>query len=275
MTGSEMLNLMLDRYKDFISLTTPTTGKAAIKGLNVSQLSRGIFLTYSVQDDVYPRLSEIAELKISNSGGTEEIFNIAFIDSWHTYESSLEALGLIENKMIDNSFIFVHDCFPPNLELISESFSPGSWCGVTFAAFRDYAVSSGRDWATVVDDYGLGILGPRNSGKRKDSSEFDVRWASMTMKEKIASYAESPISVMRGVQSSDLPAVINAMERNQDVSNYVNFDHPMTIPASNLTKQRDEAIRQRDAAIEQRDAILQSYSWRLTKILRYLRANKP
>jgi len=273
-TGSEMLNLMFDRYKDFISLTTPTTGKAAIKGLNISQLSRCIFLTYSVQDDVYPRLSAIAELKISDNGA-EEIFNIAFIDSWHTYESSLEALGLIENKMIDNSFIFVHDCFPPNLELISESFIPGSWCGVTFAAFRDYAVSSGRDWATVVDDYGLGILGPRNSVKRKDSSEFDVRWASMTMKEKIASYAESPISVMRGVQSSDLLAVIDAMERHGDVSDYVNFDHPMTIPASNLTKQRDEAIRQRDAAIEQRDAILQSYSWRLTKILRYLRANKP
>ncbi len=274
MTGSEMLNLMLDRYKDFISLTTPITGNAVIKGLNISQLSRGIFLTYSVQDDVYPRLSEIAELKISDNGA-EEIFNMAFIDSWHTYESILEALRLIENKMIDNSFIFVHDCFPPNLELISESFIPGPWCGVTFAAFRDYAVSSGRDWATVVDDYGLGILGPRNSVKRKDSSEFDVRWASMTMKEKIASYAESPISVMRGVQSSDLLAVIDAMERHGDVSDYVNFDHPMTIPASNLTKQRDEAIRQRDAAIEQRDAILQSYSWRLTKILRYLRANKP
>lgn len=270
-----MLNLMLGRYKDFISLTTPTTGKAAISGLNIGRLSRGIFLTYSVQDDVYPRFSEIAELKICNSGGTEEIFNIAFIDSWHTYESSLEALRLIENKMIDNSFIFVHDCFPPNLELISESFSPGSWCGVTFAAFRDYAMTSGRDWATVVDDYGLGILGPRNSVKRQNGSEFDIHWASMTMKEKIASYVESPISVMRGVQSSDFLAIIDAMESHQDVSNYVHSDHPMSIPASNLVKQRDEAIRQRDAVIKQRDAMRESYSWRLTKILRYLRTNKP
>ncbi|CAB4862949.1 unannotated protein [freshwater metagenome] len=259
-----MLNLMLGRYKDFISLTTPTTGKAAISGLNIGRLSRGIFLTYSVQDDVYPRLSEIAELKISNSGGTEEIFNIAFIDSWHTYESSLEALRLIENKMIDNSFIFVHDCFPPNLELISESFSPGSWCGVTFAAFRDYAMTSGRDWATVVDDYGLGILGPRNSVKRKDSSEFDVRWASMTMKEKIASYAESPISVMRGVQSSDFLTIIEAMEQRQDISPYINSNSTLKIPASNLALQRD-------VAIQQRDAMLESRSWRATKVFRSLK----
>lgn len=273
MTSAEMLNAMLGRYKNFISLTTPTTGKAAIKGLNTSQLSRAVFLTYSVQEDSYPRFSEISKIKISENAA-EECFDIAFIDSWHTYESSMDALALIEPKMIDNSFIFVHDCFPSNLELISENFIPGPWCGVTFAAFRDFAISSGRDWVTVVDDYGLGILGPRNSQTKDSSTETIDGWQKKTMKEKISAYVEAPISIMRGVQSSDFLAIIEAMENRANISGYVNTHSTFTIPASNLVQQRDEAIQQRDHALQIVSDMQKSRSWKYTRFLRDLRMKK-
>jgi len=109
----------------------------------------------------------------------------------------------------------------------------------------------------VVDDYGLGILGPRKPQIKDTSSEIDATWQKMDIKEKISAYAATPIAVMRGVQSSDFLAIIEAMEQRQDISPYINSKSTLKIPASNLALQRDVAIQQRDVAIQQRDVAIQ------------------
>ena len=268
MTGSEMLNIMLNQYKYFIALSTPITGNAVISGVNLVSPHQAIFLTYSEQEDEYPRLSMLQDKLEKDHDNSVGLSNLAFVDPWHTYKSSLDALHLIEKKMSDNSFIFVHDCFPPYSEYIEEDFLPGSWCGVTFAAFRDCALTSNREWVTVMDDFGVGILGPRSNTSKVLESGLDSSWSSMSIKQKIAAYVATPVAVMRGVQAKDFVEIIKSLQEGKDILGFIDFNSKMVIPPNNLLFQRDQAVRQRNEAIQQRDQVLQSKSWRYTQLLR-------
>ncbi len=90
-------------------------------------------------------------------------FDLAFVDPYHSYESSEAAFRLFGRSTRDHGWLIAHDCLP-SYELTSPDLVIGAWCGSTYAGFRDVARKSDRAWFVVDDNYGLGVLGPRKTG---------------------------------------------------------------------------------------------------------------
>jgi len=86
-------------------------------------------------------------------------YDVILVDPFHSYEASYRDLADAVGVLTDRGTVVVHDCFPPDENLVAPDWTPGAWCGATFIAFIDFLNDHPElACATVDTDYGCGIL---------------------------------------------------------------------------------------------------------------------
>lgn len=128
-------------------------------------------------------------------------FDVAFLDPYHSYESSEAAFRLFGRSTRHHGWLIAHDCMP-SYALTSPVLVIGAWAGSTYAAFRDVAVKSDRAWFVVDDDYGLGVLGPRRTGHlvvHDVPASLTAEWGRADIARKRELYRDHASLLMRAV----------------------------------------------------------------------------
>lgn len=89
-------------------------------------------------------------------------YDIIFIDSFHTFEHSIQDIEFAYSLLNDNGFIIIHDCAPPSINVIGE-YKSGAWCGQTYSAFIHFRMKTPYIKSSVVNvDFGCGIISKNN-----------------------------------------------------------------------------------------------------------------
>lgn len=201
-------------------LTSPTTGKRLLDSLSVSMFETLISVRYSPEIDVrngaagYQGLSDALSCVRQMAG-----FDVAFVDPFHSYEESLRAIRESLACLDDAGWMVLHDCFPPHA-LTGNDYQPGDWCGFTYAAFRDAASSGDRAWFVVDSDYGLGVLGPKNSFPLVDDgidATLASAWASASLEGKRELFKTSGRQLLRVIAADRTETVVSRLLLNQPV----------------------------------------------------------
>lgn len=85
-------------------------------------------------------------------------YDIIFIDSYHTFEQSVQDIEFAYSLLNDNGFIIIHDCAPTNINLIG-NYKSNAWCGQTYSAFIHFRMKTPYIKSNVVNiDFGCGII---------------------------------------------------------------------------------------------------------------------
>ncbi|MBI5156600.1 MAG: hypothetical protein HZA58_01155 [Acidimicrobiia bacterium] len=181
MQGHELLRDLAaaTNAKRCLIVTSEDTGNPFLANLRIARFETLVSLQYGdlAQDGSASRYRPIGQ--VAREARRLGQFDVAFLDPFHTYRSSLAALRRIGRSTRRHGWMVVHDCYPP-YDYSSDTFRPGPWCGSTYAAFRDVAMPSDRAWFVVDDDYGLGVLGPLKTGhliRHVLPAELARRWA--------------------------------------------------------------------------------------------------
>ena len=155
-------------YTSYLEVATETTGLmfGLISRDVFSSADRVMYRLHPKYDDGLPiwhrtALADSTECfrALEAAGRT---FDLVFVDSYHTYESSRRDLELALERLQPGGTVVVHDCRPAKPELATPSFKEGSWLGVTYLAFLDLVNERPDLEYCVVDlDTGCGILRPR------------------------------------------------------------------------------------------------------------------
>jgi len=135
-------------------------------------------------------------------------FDLVLIDPFHDYADSIDVLTAAIELAGDDGMVLVHDCMPPR-QFVADTFRPGPWAGMTFAAFRDLAPHTGREWFVVASEMGIGVLGPRVGAQ---PTAADLAWDALTKVGKIAAYVGDPRAVMNAVDIEAVPEALAALE---------------------------------------------------------------
>ncbi len=165
-------------YASYLEVATATTG------FMFDLISRDVFTTvdrimYSVPAEYEDGLPILHRTEATDS--TEcfralagRMFDLIFVDGWHTYENARRDLELALGRLNPHGTIVVHDCRPPNQDVATPGFKEGSWLGVTYLAFLDLVAERPELEYCVVDlDTGCGIL--RREGREAKTSSAPVR----------------------------------------------------------------------------------------------------
>ena len=154
-------------YRHYLELCTPTSGGRYAE-IDRSKFATCLRLMYQCPESYVPADGLTIDYRTTGLDISEclsrmredgQCVDIALIDSFHEYESSLRDLREGFRLISEGGTLVVHDCLPPTAELAQPKFIPGEWCGVTYQAFIDFV--SNRDdleFYTVDTDYGCGII---------------------------------------------------------------------------------------------------------------------
>jgi len=165
----EIASLLASRfgYTKYLEICTPTTG-GTFSAVDKQQFSRRVRVMYKRPADFvedpepidFSTEDESSEELLANIISSGERFDLVFIDSYHTYEASLRDIVYGLQLIGNGGLLLIHDCFPPNKACTASDFTPGEWCGVTFAAYLDTVLyTEDIHYVTVDSDYGCGIIG--------------------------------------------------------------------------------------------------------------------
>jgi hypothetical protein len=114
------------------------------------------------------RNSFVLEMKRMSRLNTR--FDIIAIDPFHDYRASQLDLELCIDCLDRDGLLLSHDCAPSSAELAAPNFTPGNWCGTTYAALTVVALHHPELAVTVLDtDTGVGIV-------RRRSSRYRSHW---------------------------------------------------------------------------------------------------
>lgn len=152
-------------YRSYLELCSSTTGNCyhQIDKSKFKTCHRLMYRTPSSFDDGLDINFRSAHVGTKDLLETIHAFGLRYdiilVDSFHTlgpsYRDLVDAFGIVS----DHGTIVVHDCLPPTEELVAPEMIPGSWCGVTFAAFIDFVLENpGLKYLTIDTDYGCGII---------------------------------------------------------------------------------------------------------------------
>ncbi len=163
----DIINFLVRKYqlKNYIELCTPTTGRAH-KFIDRSRLTRSHRLMYrcpaefdddlpidfrSESEEIYHCMDEIYRSKLD--------YDLAFVDSFHTYNCSYRDLFSAFSVLGPRGIIVVHDCHPPDEAHVQPEFQERFWCGETYGAYIDFVNSlKNIEYYTVDTDYGCGVI---------------------------------------------------------------------------------------------------------------------
>lgn len=205
--AQDLVNLVAEgtRAKRCLALTARTTGNPALRGIFVEKFETFVSIQYDPdlvgrpRGDWYRSLDQSAQ----EIAGLEP-FDLAFVDPFHSYRSSIRALDIVARRTRPTGWIIVHDCLPPHA-LTTPRFVPGHWCGSTYAAFRDFAARGERAWFVVDTDFGLGVLGPEGTKSRISDvapAELLREWNAADLEGRRALLRTDGATIMRALPSA-------------------------------------------------------------------------
>ncbi len=202
------------RFRTVVVITAATTGNPALGTLDLTRADRAVTLQYAGEGQPGGlRLEDISkQVKLSHLAGT---FDVAMVDPHHTYESSLECLALALNMLRPSGVLLVHDCLPPP-EYTSPTFTPGNWCGTTFAAFRDLCVANRLRWFTLGTDFGIGVAVKK--GIPVERRVPGDAWTVQSHDEYLARYTTEPCAFMQVVGADDAHAALELALGDESVN---------------------------------------------------------
>lgn len=166
----EIINSLAKKwgYRSYLEICTPTTGctfdKVDAKLFSVYErfvyrcpkhVDDGSQYDYRTAQD---GSSDILDT-IWVARGRVPIYELIFVDPWHSLSDSLDDLRGAWKLLKPGGSLVVHDCCPPNADFASPEFRSGGWCGETYRAFVDF-LSFRKDvkFTTVDTDFGCGIV---------------------------------------------------------------------------------------------------------------------
>lgn len=89
----------------------------------------------------------------------DERYDIIFVDPFHSYAASIGDLHGALCLLRPGGVLVAHDCNPTDADMVSGQYQEGGWCGVTYQAFIDFALTLWPAVYCVVDtDYGCGVV---------------------------------------------------------------------------------------------------------------------
>lgn len=171
---SDMCNRLAKRnqYRSYLEIATNGTG------FQYGNISRDCFATIkriiyradwkkrdewpadwvTADDDICHTVNDIRE--------NGETFDVIFIDSFHSYESSRADLEGALELVNEGGIIAVHDCCPPRKEMTHPEPRNQAWVGETYLAFLDYVRDHRElDYCVVKTDFGVGLVWQKGVGR--------------------------------------------------------------------------------------------------------------
>jgi len=178
-----------NRYTKYLEICTPSTG------LRFSRVDESVLCwRHRLLYRCPAGYRDGAEITFRSEG--DEIshlldqamaYDLIFVDPYHTFECSMRDLQTALKMLRPGGTIVVHDCSPKDKQLCSASFRAGSWFGVTYCAYIEFALSDpSLVHYTVDSDCGCGVIKklPRATAtatatmteKDRRSNEFARLW---------------------------------------------------------------------------------------------------
>jgi SAM-dependent methyltransferase len=193
------------RFRRVAVITTATTGNPALGTIDFTLADSALILQYAGEGQPGGfQLKDVGE-EVTRPH-LDGAFDLAMIDPFHTYGSSLECLEMAFGMLRPGGVLLVHDCLPPP-EYTKPSFVPGNWCGTTFAAFRDLCVANGLGWFTLGTDFGIGVaVKPQVPVEPRGP---DDAWTEHTHDEYVRRYSADPCAFMQAVDAADADAALD------------------------------------------------------------------
>lgn len=216
-TLGELANAIMaqpDRSR-VVALTAETTGNPALQALDLSLPQ--LFVSVQLPGVEHGTTAEKpAEVSLESLGLVGNI-DLVMADPHHTYQASVA--GVIDGLKLlrAGGVMLVHDCLPPP-DLMDPEFQQGSWCGESYAAFRDVCRAFGLPWFTIDADFGIGVVGqpaanPGSSAAPPMPEHDPVRSQQ--------DYLADPYQFMRAVAAKDAHVAIQRMASGDPVDDLV------------------------------------------------------
>jgi hypothetical protein len=151
----------------FVQLRTPVTAPDLATRPEVARFEVSTALIF-VADQLAQRkpnfahLPRIEDLRVDPAVASRRA-DIVFVDPWHTYEDSVAGLALARSLLAPGGTLIVHDCLPePKLARGVGLLRFNAWCGDTWKAFAELALTApaGSSAVLIDADQGIGIVRP-------------------------------------------------------------------------------------------------------------------
>lgn len=191
------------------------------------------------------------------------LYDLLFLDSWHTYEDSLRILEIGLRLAKPNSIILVHDCLSRSSSL-SADYVPGAWSGVTCFVFREFAKKVNREWFVLDSDFGVGILGPEISNKKSISHSINLEDLKKSETENLEQFHSNPRSFMRGIPPADFQTALHLVKSGKSPE-YLVSKKEIPVVGNDGNKKR---LQELEAELS---LIKNSRIWKATSFYRWLR----
>ena len=215
LTKIEITNRLGRRYdyRSLLEICCTSTGFTG-GGFDLDQFTCYQRLVYRCSDD----FDDGAPIAFRTSAGSSHevtqrlmserapanLFDVVFVDSYHTYENSMTDLLGAFALIRSGGAVVVHDCRPTDPHIVSPAFQPGCWCGVTYWAFVDFVLGrAGIEYFTVDADYGCGVIRKTSRRGAGDDSALEFAW-------KIAARRDEPRYAFFREHEADLLRLISA-----------------------------------------------------------------
>lgn len=213
LTLGELANSVMaqpDRSR-VVALTVTTTGNPALRALDLTLPQ--LFVSVTLGDgDQTTAVDSTAERSLELLG-LEGTIDLVIADPHHTYQASVA--GVVDGLQLlrPGGVMLVHDCLPPP-DLMEPEFQEGSWCGESYAAFRDVCRGTGLPWFTINADFGIGVVSrPARHPTGVAVEEMPAHDPTSSLQE----YLADPYKFMRTVTASDAQLAIQRLVAGEPV----------------------------------------------------------
>ena len=168
----------------FLEISTATTG-CMFADVDLAFLSTAHRLAYNLPSGFQDGAPiEFRSSTLNIDGCVAELerrgarYDIILVDPYHDYERSYRDIELAFRLLSAGGIMVIHDCLPPSGgNLISPTYVPGDWCGVTFIAYIDFLMKENADFVTIDCDYGCGIVRHQTERKPDPLSSLRDAWS--------------------------------------------------------------------------------------------------
>jgi hypothetical protein len=262
-TAADVINLLLPDFPSVATITTATTGTPGVAGMNPSLIKSFRSYKYitdaSELDQEFTSLADIDD----STQNLKSLYDLLFLDSWHTYEDSLRILEIGVRLAKPNSIILVHDCLSLSSSL-SADYVPGAWSGVTCFVFREFAKKVNREWFVLDSDFGVGVLGPEISNKKSIFYSINLEDLKKSEAENSEQFYINPRSFMRGVSPTDFQTALHLIKSGKSPEYLVGKKEIPQVDTDGIKKRLQEL----EAELS---LIKNSRIWKATSFYRWLR----
>ncbi len=276
MIASDVFELLVSLLHPKIALifTTEFTGVGALQKIKANATSNLVSLNYldgrAIKDF---DASEVEWHRLEAASGRVRAlapYDLTFVDPFHSYKSSLEALKL--SLETTTGWVLVHDCLP-TYELAEPTEVVGAWCGTTYEAITDLMrdPQNTRAWFIIDSDFGIGVMGPENSAHLISdavTSDEVANWFALSTEARRELLKNENLNLFRPVHADRVAQLMKAVIAGQTVS--VDGFRAATLATAETAgvEEVDHVSQQLNQKTAELDALRNSLSWRITKPLR-------